>query len=87
MTRADRWDPLLVRERRKEGYRFGFLNGPQTRFAAGPKFVPEAHSYFFPLFLFFFCFLYSFITISNLVQIDSNQFVNFPKIQLNNLRQ
>jgi hypothetical protein len=56
MTRADRWDPLLVRERRKEGYCFGFLNGPQTRFAAGPKFVPEAHSYFFFLFSSFFQF-------------------------------
>jgi hypothetical protein len=49
---------------------------------------PGPFSCFFLLFfLFFFCFLISFISFSNLVQIDSNQFVKFPRIQHNNLEQ
>jgi hypothetical protein len=55
---------------------------------ARPKGFLEALFFLFP-FLFFFYFLISisFINFSNLVQIDSKQFVNFSKIQLNNLGQ
>jgi hypothetical protein len=46
--------------------------------SAGPKGFPEALFYFYFFFLlFFFCFLISFVAFANLVQIDSNQFVNF----------
>jgi hypothetical protein len=44
-------------------------------------------SFFCVLSFSLFCFSISFISFSNLVQIDSNQFVFFSKIQLNILRQ
>jgi hypothetical protein len=59
----------------------------------GPKLMPSQMVspvlfifFFFSFLLFFFCFLYSFISFSNLIQINSNQIVNFSKIQLNILR-
>jgi hypothetical protein len=81
--------PARQQGREKNTYRFriGFLGrGPDLELgqivSLGPFFM-----FFLLFFLFFFCFLISFITFANLVQIDSIQFVNFSKIQLNILRQ
>jgi hypothetical protein len=75
-----------------EGVRIGCtgsglgIAGPQTPFSVGPKGLPRPLFYFsFSFLLFFFCFLISFIDFANLVQIDSNQFVKFPRIQHSNL--
>jgi hypothetical protein len=52
------------------------------------RWLPQARFYFFPFsFLLFLFSFYFFITFANLVQIDSNQIVNFSKIQLINLTQ
>jgi hypothetical protein len=64
------------------------LGGLWAASFAGPKGFREPFYIFFffsPLFLFLFSI--SFISFSNLVQIDSNQFVSFSKIQLNTVRQ
>jgi hypothetical protein len=62
--------------------------GPWASFGAGLEVFPAALFMFFLLFfLFFFCFLISSINSSNLVQIDSNQFLKFSKIQGNKSRQ
>jgi hypothetical protein len=80
---------MSMRGKRDQGYQFGFeLGGPQAVSSSGPKGSPRGPSLFFPfIFLLFFCFLYFFISFSNLIQIDSNQNANFSKIQLNILRQ
>jgi hypothetical protein len=79
---------VSVREK-KRGYRFGCgKNGPWAASVTWPKGFPGVHFYFFCVLSFsLFCFPISFITFSNLVQIDSNRFVNFSKIQLNILGQ
>jgi hypothetical protein len=53
------------------------LPGLRADSGTGPEGMPEALFYFFSFLLFFFYFLYSFLTISNLIQTDSNKFVNF----------
>jgi hypothetical protein len=86
MTRsADGWDWVVGVRRKGKRYRFGVrLAGPQAETWAGPDWLPGAFSPFF-LFqsIFYFLKTYFFITFSNWFQIDSNQFVNFPKIQHN----
>jgi hypothetical protein len=81
--------PPVSRGKRKKRYRFGIpLDGPWTLSGARPKRSPEALLYFFPFSSFsFFCFLYSFLTFAFWLQFDSNQFVNFSKIQNNTVRQ
>jgi hypothetical protein len=56
--------------------------GPWAASGAGPKRFPGVQIYFyFPLLLFYFCFLYFFTPISNLNQIDSNQLCKVLIIQ------
>jgi hypothetical protein len=79
---------VAVRGRRKECTGSEREVGPRAETGAGPKGFPGILLYFFSFFLLFlFYFLISFITFANLVQIDSNQFVNFSKIQRNKLGQ
>jgi hypothetical protein len=74
---------------RREGerrYPFGFDSGMAVGwFWSWARSVPRGPFHvFFPLFfLFFFSFLISSITSSNLVQIDSNQFLKVARIQGN----
>jgi hypothetical protein len=79
---------------RREGEREDTLSGLTPGWAVGrfrswARSVPRGpfHVFFFFFFFFsffsFFCFLISSITSSNLVQIDSNQFLKVPKIQGN----
>jgi hypothetical protein len=79
---------LSAREGRR-GYRFGMFPGWAVgliRDWAG--LTPQAffHIFLF-LFLFFFSFLIYFILFANLIQINSNHFLNFSKIQHNVLKQ
>jgi hypothetical protein len=77
-----------ARVRENNGTGSGFSKWAMAEIGAGPKDFPEAYFYFFPLFFFsFFCFLVSFISFSNLVQIDSNQLVKISKIQRNKFEQ
>jgi hypothetical protein len=71
-----------------EGKRTGL--GREGRWAVGcipgwASLSPQARSYFFPSsFLFLFCFLFSFVTFITFafaLQINSNQFLKFYKIQ------
>jgi hypothetical protein len=58
--------------------------GPWAGFGARLEMFPAAlFMFFLLLFLLFFCFLISSITSSNLVQIDSNQFLKVSKTQGN----
>jgi hypothetical protein len=84
MTWPDSWGPGVSERGKKRsvsvwagflGHRLFSILG---RFVALGPFV-----YFFLLSSFPFLFSISFISFSNLVQIDSNQFVNFSKIQIN----
>jgi hypothetical protein len=80
------------REGGNKTYRFGLLNGPRLALAllgwTGPfRSVSPLFPFFFVLKPFSFLFLVYFISFSKLVQIDSNQFVNFSKNQLNILSQ
>jgi hypothetical protein len=60
------------------------VSGPRARFSAGPKRCPWPFFIFCSFFLLFlFCFLISFIAFVFDIQMTSNQFVNFSKIQLN----
>jgi hypothetical protein len=83
------WGPLVSQMRKKARTISGFADGgPWADCGARPNRCPSALFYiffFFPLFLFLFS--NSFIFFSNLIQINSNQFVNFSKNQLNILRQ
>jgi hypothetical protein len=55
--------------------------GPRAALTSGPKCSPRGPSLFF-LFssLFFFCFLISFVTFANMLEINSNHFHKFCKI-------
>jgi hypothetical protein len=83
--RADEGVPPVSDREREGGYRFGFeLGGLRVLFCAGPNGVPR------PVFIFilFSSFLFSvilnsFITFSNLIQIDSKQLCKVSKIQNN----
>jgi hypothetical protein len=85
MMWPDSWGPLIREMRERElgtgsGYR---LVGPWAASGVGLNRCPSALFIFFLSFLlFFFLFPISFITFANLVQIESNQFVNFSKIQI-----
>jgi hypothetical protein len=58
MTRPDRWGPGISEGRKKNAYRFGFLQmGRGLTSVLGRKRCPEALFYFFPLFFFFSAFL------------------------------
>jgi hypothetical protein len=73
--------PTWQRRRGKPGYRFGKrVDGPRAGFCSGPIRFPLAFFYFFVLFFFFFCFLISFVTFANMLQINSNHFHKFCKI-------
>jgi hypothetical protein len=83
MTWPWQWGPHVSEgEGRKEGTDSVNLNEPRTGFCSGPKEFPEALLCFFPFSsLFFFCLLDYFITLSFVLQIDSNQFLKFSKNQ------
>jgi hypothetical protein len=89
LNTPDRWGPLSARGEGngipvRDGVRVGHgMISSLGRIVASRPFSIYFSS--FPLFLFLFSI--SFISFSNLVQIDSNQFVNFSKIQVNSLRQ
>jgi hypothetical protein len=78
---------------RREGEREDTLSGLTPGWAVGrfrswARSVPRSPFHFFSSFslffsFLFFCFLISSITSSNLVQIDSNQFLKVSKIQGN----
>jgi hypothetical protein len=83
---ADRWGPC-VRERRKK------IEGVPVRgfgWAAvvGLDWADSVQIFLFSFFFFFlfilFCFTNSLITFANMLQINSNQFLIFSKIQINN---
>jgi hypothetical protein len=81
-TWPSRRGPHVSEGERDAAYRFGRgIAGPRAPFSVGPKGLPR------PLFLFsfLFCFLISFVSFAKMLQIDSNQFVKFPRIQHNNL--
>jgi hypothetical protein len=78
--------PTRQRGRREtEGTGSEIVAGLRATCGTGPDLPPWPFFYIFPLFLFLF--LVYFISFSKLVQIDSNQFVNFSKTQHNILRQ
>jgi hypothetical protein len=55
---------------------------------AGPNRIPAAFFLFFVFFSFSFsCFLFCFISFSNLLQINPNKFLNSPKLLSNLLNQ
>jgi hypothetical protein len=81
---ADVWAPLSTRreEEREVPVQAGFLGcGPDLEL--GQKVAPSQFLFFsFSFFLFLFSF-YFFITFVFWLQFDSNQIVNFPKIEQN----
>jgi hypothetical protein len=90
VTWPDMWGPCVRERKREKGTDLGCgENGPRPDSVAGPRGSPGPFIYIFFLSFFFllFCFLISFITFSNLVQIASNQFCKIPKIQSNILEQ
>jgi hypothetical protein len=78
---------MAAREREGVGYRFGnLIDGPRAHSGRGPIQIPGVLFHFYFVFsFFFFCSLISLITFANLVQIASNQFVKFPRIQHSNM--
>jgi hypothetical protein len=83
--RADEGVPPVSEERREKGipFRDCFLLGCGPILVPGQMGSPGPFSYF----LFFFCFLISFIVFAKLLQINSNHFQKFSKIQINNTKQ
>jgi hypothetical protein len=84
-VRPDWWGPR-VSERGQEMDTVSVkgVPGPRDDSDTGPKGSPGSFSYFSFSFSFLFLFSNSFITFSNLVQIDSNQLCKVSKIQNNN---
>jgi hypothetical protein len=81
---ADRWVPPVIRGREEEGTLSGCLvRWAAGRFGVGPERVPAVQfSYFSCSFSFsFFCFLISILSFANMLQINSNHFQEFSKIQ------
>jgi hypothetical protein len=88
MTWPDRWGPGVSEGRKKRvpvwlGRKMGRRPLSRLGFFVSPGLFP----FFSVLFLFSFLISISLISFSNLVQIDSNKLVNFPKIQNNTVRQ
>jgi hypothetical protein len=81
---ADRWVPLSAREREKGEYRFGFAFWAAGYFSDLGRGVPRGPFLFLFCFLsFLFLFSISFIAFAYCIQIKSNQFQIFYKIQNN----
>jgi hypothetical protein len=72
-----RWAPPVGGENRERGLPFRFVSGPRLLGQTGLL----GSLPFFSLFFFFFCFLFYFISFAIWLQTDSNNFVNFSKIQ------
>jgi hypothetical protein len=72
---------------RERGDAEGGAGPDRVQLGLGPRVGPVGQFSFFLFWFFSFCFLFCFISFSKLVQIDSNQYVNFSKNQLNILRQ
>jgi hypothetical protein len=89
MMWPDSWGPLVSEMRERAGYQFGLqVSWTMGRIWRWAEPLPLGPFLFFSLFSsFLFLFPISFITFANLVQIESNQFVNFSKIQINTVRQ
>jgi hypothetical protein len=78
--------PVRGTRREKGGNRSGFEVGPSLLGQTGCS-SPNPFLFFFLLSFILFCFLFFFITLTEIIQTRSNQFLKFSKIQKNNTKQ